>query len=122
MGGARETIAEAQKTGKSEGSVIEMANGLDIRYHESDGEVHFHDDKTPIKCAVPVAEFWDAWQKFKTKVNSFIYFVDDTNNTSVTISWFPDNAIDDNVDITIRLRSVNIKKTFSDMDAFMEGK
>jgi len=51
MGGARETVID------------------NVRIHENAGEVHLHDDKAGLKCAVNSAEFWSMWDNINKKAN-----------------------------------------------------
>lgn len=61
MGGEREDVIQA-KSSKSPGPAGEPETIGAIRFHESTGEVHFHDDAAGLKVAVPVAEWWKAWR------------------------------------------------------------
>lgn len=114
MGGAREQTVEspAAKGGKIKS----------IRFHENDGEIHFHDDKAKpkIKVAVPVADFWSAWEKFKgNPLHEPIQLFDLKNGTSVTINGV---YTDDGVDASIALDKIKFGKTFSALDGFVQGK
>lgn len=60
MGGERQDYVSKTET---QGSVTGMAGKL--RFHESAGQVHFHDDALGLKAAIPVAEWWKAWEKLK---------------------------------------------------------
>lgn len=65
MGGERETFLEKNKDSEEETSIAQE-KGRSIRLHQSGGYIHFHDDaKKKLKCAVPVAVWWKAWERLR---------------------------------------------------------
>lgn len=77
MGGERETVAEQRvETPTGETEVIGS-----VRYHESKGQIHFHDDANNLKVAIPVATWFRGWQHLLTGVPSEWNFVDVERNT-----------------------------------------
>ncbi len=66
VGGDRESFvaAKTEKTNNKEVVLVESK----IRFHESNGEVHFHDDKNGLKVAIKVPIWHTAWESLKTKV------------------------------------------------------
>ena len=60
MGGTNETTAKQKTVTKGKTEVVGS-----VRYHENDGEIHFHDDRNKMKVAVPVATWMEAWQKLE---------------------------------------------------------
>lgn len=59
MGGEREETV-TQKSKKSDGKTETVGT---VRFHESGGEVHFHDDANNLKVAIPVATWFNLWAK-----------------------------------------------------------
>lgn len=100
MGGERESyLKETAKSGKL------ASSSRTLRFHESDGYVHFHDDQSNLKAAIPVAEWWKAWEKLRTQPNRWEW-IDSENNTifglessiqdeplSVNVEWKLEKAI-----------------------------
>ncbi len=130
MGGARQTTAASSKVDHSApaskstvGSMSGGGVGCDIRYHESGGEVHFHDDATPLKVAIPVAEYWELWDGFVNGTIPQISFLDIVNNTSLLITrqdeYVAGGASES--DILIEVKPMNMAKTFLDMHTFVRG-
>lgn len=62
MGGKRETKIEQ----KSSSMTLSQNSANPIRIHESQGEVHFHDDAAKLKVAVQAGAFWNEWAKIKS--------------------------------------------------------
>lgn len=122
MSGDREKVTKS--TSKTDD--IHINN---IRYHESGGKVHFHDDKASLKCTVPVADFWSAWNDFKANFNEDgkrIRFIDIENNTSVVMGWIYKHdsvtAIVTSIDIEIFIKELEISQNFKDMEDFIQGR
>jgi hypothetical protein len=87
MGGEREGYVESkEKPSKSQETMGSVAgtSGQRLRYHENAGEVHFHDDAIGLKAAVPVAEWWKAWEKLKAQPERWEW-VDAKNNTYLVV-------------------------------------
>lgn len=63
-----------------------------IRYHVSGGDVHFHVDagkgpnKEDMKVAVPVAEWWTAWEKLKNLRGSNYSYIDHEQGCMLTVT------------------------------------
>lgn len=53
MGGERETTSPQTVTDKSVKGKVRVIGH--VRYHESGGEIHFHDDQVDLKVTVPSA-------------------------------------------------------------------
>lgn len=70
MGGEREDVIES-KPAKSKAKAQDIGN---IRFHENNGEVHFHDDANNLKVAIPVAEWWQAWRRLRQNANQTLPF------------------------------------------------
>lgn len=77
MGGERETHLEK----KSDGQTVQLGK---LRLHESAGEVHFHDDAAANKTAVPVSDWWKAWERIRSQPGKFEW-IDSINKTYLVI-------------------------------------
>lgn len=87
MGGEREDYVAGKKTEKTEtqGSVAgTIGIGQRLRFHESAGQVHFHDDNLKLKAAMPVADWWKAWDKLRTSPGKWDWF-DTVNETILSV-------------------------------------
>lgn len=94
MGGVNESVSQAapakaekkERPRKEKGGKRSDAPALNpIRTHENAGEIHFHDDGAGIKAAVPVADWWTAWQKLSTLTQKKYQFADRKNGTVLTV-------------------------------------
>ena len=64
-------------------------------------QLHFHDDSAGIKVAVPVADWYSAWQKLSTLRTTEWQYLDIENNTLLTVKTGKDrhNRIEARIDI-----------------------
>ena len=111
-------------TPKPRSSDIPPASGTSrkIRWHESGGEVHFHDDERGLKVAIPVATVWDEWQRFK-KEKKPIRFEDQVNNTCAIITPLTVHDVDhDRLDARIDIeefKQVEFSGVLAELDKFV---
>ena len=82
MGGEREDYVTSKEVGK-EGSIASIS-GQRLRFHESAGQVHFHDDAAKLKTAIPVAEWWKAWEKLRSQATIWEW-LDSVNETVFSV-------------------------------------
>jgi hypothetical protein len=77
MAGTRETVVKQSESleGKSIG---------DVRIHESGGQVHFHDDKNGLKCAIDVTDFYAKWRQCKHYLKTPIIMIGDDGKGGFT--------------------------------------
>lgn len=98
MGGERTTYVE-----KKSSEAIGL-NKDTYEVHENAGQVHFHDRTNKLKCAVPVATWWKAWNVISSNslpVNEWV-FVDKVNKTMLTITpVFSATKVDVEVQISV---------------------
>src|SRR4029077_4449284 len=55
-----------------------------IRFHESAGEVHFHDDDAKLKVVLPVHVWVEAWGKLSSGEQAKFGYIDTAHGTSLT--------------------------------------
>jgi len=105
MGGERETFAEKKPSKESkEGTKLGK-----FRIHQNAGEVHFHDDEAKLKVAVPVADWWKAWEKLRTESSQFEW-CDTVNDTILTVeTTISEDVIDATITITEAVYGANFK-------------
>jgi len=117
MGGERET-----KVPKSQSQSTPTSLG-DIRIHESGGEVHFHDDKSKLKVAVPVAEWWKEWQRLKTpSVSQQWDYIDSINSTLLSIvSEIDRDKSPPEISLKILIEKVKVADNFKKIQEFTKG-
>lgn len=83
MGGERQDyVSKKDDKTETQGSVAGVAGKL--RFHESAGQVHFHDDALSLKAAIPVADWWKAWDKLRTSPSSWTW-LDTVNDTILVV-------------------------------------
>jgi len=114
MGGkAEDTIQSPGKSKLGKGGTIQGASptpsepiqrvAQELRFHESGGEVHFHDDSDKrLKCAIPVAEWFSAWNKLKSLQIQNWQYLDQKRGTllKVTVGKADDGKLDASVTLT----------------------
>lgn len=83
MGGDNESTVE-QKAPAKKGMAGEQAIGT-VRIHESNREIHFHDDTNGLKAAVPVATWYTGWERLSCGLVKKFTYVDVVNKTQLTV-------------------------------------
>lgn len=142
MGGQREdTIQSQSKPEKSSGKLgaggtIQSskpspdptplpATNQSLRFHENKGEVHFHDDSASLKVAMPVAEWWSAWNRLKNvQVDKWCY-LDRLNGTILEILTGHDDQGRLELRVSLKRYSdapVQVGPTFAALEKFTENK
>ncbi len=89
-----------------------------VRYHEKNGVIHFHDDIAKLRVAVPVAEFWEGWNRHRPSIcerNRRLTFIDEKAGTVVVISGRLENHV---VKVDIEVKSVSVDPSFADLNDF----
>lgn len=112
MGGENETYVAKKDKNK------DSATLTNFRIHDSNGEIHFHDDKSKLKCAVPVAVWWKGWDKIRSNRETFKHD-DTTNNTSLSVSTFVENGI---LDVSISVEKITISPDYKKLETFSKRK
>lgn len=118
MGGEREFKSSAKRTVKG----AEQTIG-ELRIHENKGEIHFHDDAKKLKCAVPVATWYDMWQRMLKEVNGEFNFIDPKNGTALfaKVSCIaPGSGGKPVSELHIYVEETEIKDDLASMIKFME--
>lgn len=110
MGGEKETVLS-----KKDGGTAELNN---IRLHENNGEVHFHDDRNKLKCAVPVSAWWKGWESIRTSCGTWQY-IDIVNNTQVTAKTFMDLG---GLDVSVHVDKMTVSGDYSKLNIFSKRK
>lgn len=109
MGGKNEQVIETPAE-KGLGNLVGKT-----RVHESAGFIHFHDDEKRVKVAIPVAEFWTAWNHFKNGDQAAsLKFLDLVNKSllTITLSFSPI------IDVTVELSGHSFGNSFVILDSF----
>lgn len=75
-----------------------------IRFHENAGEVHFHADDEKLKVAVPVAEWYRAWDALKNLRRNNWQHVDLKNGSQVVVRV---GDINGQLDCTVEVTKVS---------------
>jgi hypothetical protein len=117
VGGDKEGFVPQTKTG-SPGKADK------IRFHESKGEVHFHDDVTKHKVAIPVAEWSRQWNDLQQKApGEAVYrYFDPDQSTVLTVEIIFDlKGKAPSVDLKISIDKIDYSKSFADLQKFTNG-
>lgn len=122
MGGERQFEAPAETKTDTGENVIG-----NLRIHESNGEVHFHDDNNGLKAAVPTAIMFEAWENLSSDQKKKFNYKDRTNRTEICVRVVnkkakkkKDNDFRD-IKFSIQpLREVTSQQ-FSQFDNFIKG-
>lgn len=115
MGGEREVQVEKKKDIKLKSSDESIGN---FRIHESNGEVHFHDDTNKFKAAIPVSAWWRVWEKLRNEPGSWSW-IDPVNKTKLTV----ETAIDHDVfDVKISVCKAVVSSNYDKINTFTKRK
>jgi hypothetical protein len=111
MGGEREATIPMRD---QEGGMIGT-----VRFHESKGEVHFHDDVNGLKVAVPSGTWYAAWQKLAAEGGSWRY-VDAAKQAAVFVeSWLNKRKV---LRCTVEVQPIlEISDEYAALQKFTEG-
>lgn len=117
MGGINETVADQKKVTEGRTEVIGK-----IRYHEKteEGEIHFHDDQNNLKVAVPVATWFEAWQRLEAgQIDRWIY-PDLQRKTvlEVRIVLTSPSTGPATLDVAMSVRKVELSSDFTKLQTF----
>lgn len=81
MGGEKETTAPQTRNTPS---------GLErcgtVRYHENQGEIHFHDDANKLKVAMPTGTWFTNFQQLMNSTPSSVRYTDTKNGATIKIA------------------------------------
>lgn len=89
------------------------------RIHQNNGEVHIHDDKNSMKVAVPVAEFMKLFGAWKDAPIQPLILIDSSSRTQAIISM---KAVNNEMDVDIKLAPVKLGKNLQALVDFADGK
>jgi hypothetical protein len=92
-----------------------------LRIHENNGEIHFHADALHMKVAVPVAEWWKAWQRLWNPFDRERWvWVDKTHNTRVKVETVvvPQDDGTDLIELFAEVRRYTFGPTYQAMERF----
>lgn len=113
MGGANETTAPLKDFG---GAVIGT-----VRYHLSGSEVHFHDDGGKKKVAIPVADWFAAFQDLTEGTKDEVSFIDKKEMTCLTIKTAIVPATDTEpakLDVVLNIGDIQVTDDFAALKNF----
>lgn len=115
MGGLNETTGQ-QKTVTPQGQTEVIGN---VRYHESNSEIHFHDDTNNLKVAVPVAKWSSAWQKLESGEGCCLFDTErQTYLTVETVLVPPKDGNPATLDIAMTIGEVELSDDFTKLQTF----
>ncbi len=127
MGGDREDFVPAKTAVVKPNSEIILADSR-IRFHESNGEVHFHDDKNGLKVAIKSPIWHAAWESLKTKQEKEVILKDCQGGKTeliVKVSYddFGVDGVDADASLTIRevnswTKPKNMSSVFAALERF----
>lgn len=114
MGGANQSTCPAPSQ-----SSTPRSSSNPIRFHENtqQGEVHFHDDKAGLKCAVENAIFFDRYHKWRpSMVGEFSMVGHDGSGGHSSVKMIP--YIDDNGNMQVEMlvSKTSMGQTVHDLD------
>lgn len=113
MGGANETTAPLKD---SAGSVIGK-----VRYHLSGDEVHFHEDAANKKVAVPVADWFAAFQELSEGTKEEWSFLDKKSMTYLTVKTAIVPSTDTEpakLDVVLNIGDIQVTSDFEALKKF----
>jgi hypothetical protein len=119
MGGEREMAVEKSevKVAKENGGGVKTDVGA-FRVHESNGEVHVHDDANKFKTVVPISVWWKMWDKLRNDPGTWTW-IDPQLKTRLTVETVIDQSI---IDVKISLSQIVIGDTWEKVNSFTKRK
>ena len=124
MGGQNEKIVTPPSTGR----VISLINGS-VRIHENQGEVHLHDDLEKLKVAIPVGDFWNAWERCRTSMSTnnapfaTSRLVDTKNSTCAIIeTQLHEVGTECRLQSTVKIIKIVIDPSYQQINDFAAGR
>jgi hypothetical protein len=116
MGGEREdTIAQV----KNDDAGKEVKCGK-IRFHESQGEIHFHDDKNKLKVAIPSGVWFTQFQELTKNVPATIHYPDPKNGASLHVSTEYKKK-KKRLELSMSLEELDVSEDLLKLQEFTEG-
>lgn len=115
MGGLREDVIESPKT-ESPKTMTEIQSPQKLRFHESKGEVHFHNDADQLKCSIPVAEWFIAMRSIKILQNWS--WVDSLNSTILHLRpnlLLGSDLQTNSFDVEVELKKISLGVVFNSL-------
>lgn len=120
MGGEKEFTAPAKSTsGNDPGKVVG-----NLRIHENNGEVHFHDDQNKRKVAVPVDIMYKAWDRLTEGKEKSFKYKDPSNGTQLRMKVVTNKNLPIDLQVEVRpLKSIEGLRSndFNAFDKFIKG-
>lgn len=118
MGGTNEKVVTPPAAGKS----INLGASSSFRIHESNGEVHLHDDAQNKKFACPVADFYSWWKEGRARAFSPALVMTGNDGKGNHINAKFDKIVDNGkIEIAVTFESVKFGDSVNLIDSFVAG-
>jgi hypothetical protein len=120
MGGENEQTIPKSGNGGAEAPI---QTGT-IRVHTSGGEVHFHDDASKLKAAVPVSLWYKVWEQLRSCQQRVWDYHDAQNGTLLSVTVTADSGpsgFPKSVSAKVELTACPADDTFKKLDAISRG-
>ena len=122
-------VAEAPRPETAEQEVQPAAGaeptGQTIRFHVSGGDVHFHDDESGLKVAVPISDWYRAWELLRNprdvsmpgQYTAYYTYSNPDRNTMLicTSAVYPEGGI---ADISVHVIRCEFDPTWTALEKF----
>ena len=112
MGGIAEDVIEQPARTESPSARGVVGN---VRFHESGGEVHFHDDVNKLKVAIPMASWWRTWQDLSSGSTKKARLVDPARKTEVVLKVSNKQGV---CDVSVKINTVALSTSFEKLQKF----
>lgn len=116
VGGERETVVE--KTKEKDSKVTSETDAGGYRIHESNGEVHVHDDHNKLKAAVPVSAWWKMWDRLRNEVGLWVW-IDPVQKTKLVVETVSELGM---IDARISVSKIAFGSTWEKINTFSKKK
>lgn len=118
MGGTNQATAPAPSgTAKPAVSQSQRTSYNPVRFHENQGEVHFHDDKAGLKCAIETAAFFGEYHKWRPAMTGNLALVGhDGKGGHSKVEFLPYLDDDGKMQVTIAVDAASMGQTVLDLD------
>ena len=119
MGGERETVAEQRKRDRKTGKPEKVGS---VRFHESGGEIHFHDDNNKLKVAIPSGVWHEAWERLSSGRQKRFEYADVLEKSRLVVKIDSEKKDKSKaLEAFIKISPIELGSTFESLQKFTAG-
>ena len=118
MGGTNETVTPAAVSQAAAPQSVDLSSAQNpIRSHENQGEIHFHDETTKLKCAIPVATWTVEYDKWRSSmIDPLTVLGHDGKKGHSSVTLIPYLDANGAMQVATAVKKTTFGQTVTDMD------